>query len=95
MIISQSVAQRMFPNQDAVNRHITWTDPVIKFIPGFSPDPMRIVGVYGDFDDEHVIPEPATDYLSSLRTANVWRRDVCAHQRKSVWTGGADHTHDP
>jgi putative ABC transport system permease protein len=58
VIISQSVAQRMFPNQDAVNRHVTWTDPVIKFIPGFSPDPMRIVGVYGDFDDEHVIPEP-------------------------------------
>jgi putative ABC transport system permease protein len=46
----------MFPNQDAVNRHITWTDPVIKFIPGFTPEPLRIVGVYGDFDDEHVIP---------------------------------------
>jgi putative ABC transport system permease protein len=59
VIISQSVAQRMFPNQDAVNRHVTWTDPVIKFIPGFSPEPLRIVGVYGDFDDEHVIPGPA------------------------------------
>jgi putative ABC transport system permease protein len=58
VIISQSVAQRMFPNQDPVNRHVTWTDPVIKFIPGFSPDPMRIVGVFGDFDDEHVIPGP-------------------------------------
>jgi putative ABC transport system permease protein len=57
-IISQSVAQLMFPNQDAVNRHVTWTDPVIKFIPGFTPDPVRIVGVYGDFDDEHVIPGP-------------------------------------
>jgi predicted permease len=56
VIISQSVAQRMFPNQDPVNRHVTWTDPVIKFVPGFSPDPMRIVGVFGDFDDEHVIP---------------------------------------
>jgi putative ABC transport system permease protein len=59
VIVSQSVAQRMFPNQDAVNRHVMWTDPVIKFIPGFSPDPIRIVGVYGDFDDEHVIPGPA------------------------------------
>jgi putative ABC transport system permease protein len=58
VIISQSVAQQMFPNQDAVNRHITWTDPVIKFIPGFTPEPLRIVGVYGDFDDEHVIPGP-------------------------------------
>lgn len=58
VIISQSVAQRMFPNQDAVNRHISWTDPVIKFIPGFTPEPMRIVGVFGDFDDEHVLAEP-------------------------------------
>ena len=27
-IVSQSVAQRLFPNGDAVNRHLTWTDPV-------------------------------------------------------------------
>ena len=27
-IISQSVAQRMFPNQEALNRHLIWTDPV-------------------------------------------------------------------
>ena len=32
VIVSQSVAQRMFPNQDAVNRHVMWTDPVMKFI---------------------------------------------------------------
>jgi putative ABC transport system permease protein len=58
VIISQSVAQRMFPGQDAVNRHITWTDPVIKFIPGFSAEPRRIVGVSADVDDEHIIPGP-------------------------------------
>jgi len=32
VIISQSVAQRMFPGQDAVNRHVMWTDPVMKFV---------------------------------------------------------------
>ena len=32
VIISQSVAQRFFPNQEAVNRHLTWTDPIMKFI---------------------------------------------------------------
>ena len=32
MIVSQSLAQRMFPNQDALNRHLMWTDPVMKFI---------------------------------------------------------------
>jgi putative ABC transport system permease protein len=56
VIISQSVAQRMFPNQEAVNRHLRWTDPVIKFIPGFSDEPRRIIGVTADLDDEHVIP---------------------------------------
>ena len=58
VIISQSVAQRMFPNQDAVNRHLTWTDPVIKFIPGFDAAPRRIVGVSADVDDEHIVPGP-------------------------------------
>lgn len=58
VIISESVAQRMFPNRDAVNRHITWTDPVIKFIPGFNAEPRRIVGVFADLDDEHVVPGP-------------------------------------
>ena len=58
VIVSQSVAQRMFPNQEAVNRRFMWTDPVIKFI-DVSGDPRRIVGVVADIDDENVIPGPA------------------------------------
>jgi predicted permease len=58
VIVSQSLAQRMFPNMDAVNRRVMWTDPVTKFI-GVSTDPRRIVGVVPDVDDEHVVPEPA------------------------------------
>ena len=42
VIVSQSVAQRMFPGQDAVNRHVMWTDPVIKFI-DVSGQPRRII----------------------------------------------------
>jgi len=57
VIISQSVAQRMFPGQDPINRHIMWTDPVIKFI-YISPEPRRVVGVAADMDDEHVVPGP-------------------------------------
>jgi putative ABC transport system permease protein len=38
VIVSQSVAQRMFPNQDAINHHVMWTDPVMKFI-DVSPTP--------------------------------------------------------
>jgi putative ABC transport system permease protein len=48
----------MFPNQDAVNHHLTWTDPVMKFI-DVSPAPRRIVGVVADVDDENVVPGPA------------------------------------
>ena len=55
VIVSQSLAQRMFPNQDAVNRHLMWTDPVMKFI-DVSPAPRRIVGVAADVDDENVVP---------------------------------------
>jgi putative ABC transport system permease protein len=55
VIVSQSVAQRMFPGQDALNRHIMWTDPVMDFI-YVSRGPRRIVGVAADVDDEHVIP---------------------------------------
>ncbi len=36
VIVSQSLAQRMFPNQDAVNHHVMWTDPVLQFT-GFTP----------------------------------------------------------
>jgi putative ABC transport system permease protein len=58
VIVSQSLAQRMFPNQDALNRHMAWTDPVMKFI-DVSTGPRRIVGVAADVDDENVVPGPA------------------------------------
>ena len=57
VIVSQSLAQRLFPNQDAVNRKLLWTDPVMKFI-GVSTAGRRIVGVTADIDDENVIPNP-------------------------------------
>ena len=62
VILSQSAAQRMFPGQDPVNRHIMWTDPVMQFV-YISQGPRRVVGVVADVDDEHVEPEPvATIY---------------------------------
>jgi predicted permease len=58
VIISQSVAKRMFPAQDALNRNFMWTDPVLKFI-GIRTSPRRIVGIAADVDDENVVPGPA------------------------------------
>jgi predicted permease len=58
VIVSQSVAQRMFPTAEALNRHLLWTDPVMAFI-DVSTGPRRIVGVTADVDDENVVPGPA------------------------------------
>ncbi|MCC7031490.1 MAG: ABC transporter permease [Acidobacteria bacterium] len=58
VIVSQSVAQRMFSTQEALNRHLKWTDPVMAFI-DVGTGPRRIVGIAADIDDENVVPGPA------------------------------------
>ena len=54
VIVSQSVADRFFPDCDAVNRHLWWTDPLVG-----DREPRRIVGIVSDVDDENVVPGPA------------------------------------
>jgi putative ABC transport system permease protein len=61
-IVSQSVAQRLFPNGEALNRHMWWTDPYFG-----KPVPRRIVGVVADVDDEHVIRTPAMTIYMPVR----------------------------
>ncbi len=58
VIISQSLARRLFPTQGAVDRRLMWTDPVMQFI-DVNTGPRRIVGVAADVDDENVVPGPA------------------------------------
>jgi predicted permease len=58
VIISESIAKRMFSDRDVLNRRVTWTDPVMKFV-GVSADGRRIVGIVADVDDENVVPGPA------------------------------------
>ncbi|MGA2252226.1 ADOP family duplicated permease [Terracidiphilus sp.] len=58
VIISKSLADFLYPGQNALNRAIHWTDPVIKFV-GIGDGPRRIVAVVPDFDDENIIPQPA------------------------------------
>ncbi len=54
VIVSQSVAQRLFPNGDALNRKMWWTDPYFG-----KPQPRRVVGVVADIDDENVVSAQA------------------------------------
>lgn len=56
VIISANMARTFFPGQDAVNRHLMWTDNVATFV-NLSPAPRRIVGVVADIDDEKVDPQ--------------------------------------
>ena len=59
-IVSKSVAQRLFSNGDALNRHL-------RFARGGKP--RRIVGVVADVDDENVVQEPSlTVYVPHRQT---------------------------
>jgi len=72
VIVSETLARRMFPNQDAVNRHVYWTDPVLQFASGTDREkarliaPHRIIGVTADIDDVNVVPEPTLTVYSSF-----------------------------
>ena len=57
-IVSQSVAQRMFPRGDALNHHVMWTDPIVKVIPLLNSQPVRIIGIVADMDDANLVPVP-------------------------------------
>jgi predicted permease len=55
VIVSAGLAQQLFPGQDPLNRHLMWTDGVMKFI-GITTDARRIIGVTADIDDERIDP---------------------------------------
>lgn len=57
VIISQSLANLLYPGQNPLNRKMWWTDGVMKFI-GIGTEPRRIIAVVPDFDDENIIPAP-------------------------------------
>jgi predicted permease len=59
-IVSQSVAQRLFPNGDAMNRRLWRTGRG-------TPQPHRIVGIVADVDDENVVQEPALTVYHPLQ----------------------------
>jgi putative ABC transport system permease protein len=72
VIVSQTLAQRMFPGQDPIGRHVFWTDPVLQFMDGTASEkarftsPHRIIGVAADIDDLHIVPEPTPAVYSGF-----------------------------
>jgi ABC-type antimicrobial peptide transport system permease subunit len=65
VMVSQSLAQRLFPNGDAVNRRMWWTDPM------FGKRPHRIIGVVPDLDDENVVGGPAVIVYHAFQQMGV------------------------
>jgi predicted permease len=78
-IISETLAQRMFPNQDPINRHVYWTDPVLQFVPGIPTTPHRIIGVTADIDDLHIVPEPSLTIYSTFEEGPVFAGRLFIH----------------
>jgi len=78
VIVSETLAKRMFPTRDAVNRHVYWTDPVMKFI-DISGEPRRIIGVAADIDDEHVVPGPTLTVYSPFDQGEIWGGRLFIH----------------
>ncbi len=69
VIVSQSVAQRLFPNGDALNRTMRWTDPYFSRLP-----PRRIVGIVADVDDERLAGTAAMTIYHPVRQIGVGGR---------------------
>jgi predicted permease len=66
VIVSQSIAQRLFPNGDAVNRNLWLTGGLTASSRYIDSKPSRIVGVVADVDDEKVERGPAMTIYSLL-----------------------------
>ncbi|MGH9741099.1 MAG: FtsX-like permease family protein, partial [Candidatus Acidiferrum sp.] len=84
VIVSQSLAQRMFPGRDAINRHLMWTDPVMQFI-GITPAPRRIIGVVADVDDTHVIPAPTMTVYNSMEQEDLYGGRLFVHTHSNPY----------
>ena len=79
-IISETLAQRMFPNQDPINRHVYWTDPVLKTSRNSSAEPpQRIIGVVADIDDQHLVPEPTLTIYNTFEQGTFFEGRLFVH----------------
>ena len=90
-IVSQTLAQRMFPGQDAVGRHVYWTDPVFQFLPGSDAEksrfmaPHRIIGVAADVDDDHLVPEPTATIYGTFADSFLFGGHLFVHTNSNPY----------
>jgi predicted permease len=85
VIVSQTLAQRMFPGQDPIGRHVFWTDPVLAIMDGTPSEkarftsPHRIIGVVADIDDVHIVPEPTPTVYGAFADGMMYGGHIFIH----------------
>ena len=57
VVLNKALADRLFPNQDPIGRHVAWTGEVLKFI-GISDAWRTVIGVVGNTKDGGLDAEP-------------------------------------
>jgi putative ABC transport system permease protein len=91
-IVSQTLAQRMWPAESAVGHHVYWTDPVLEFLPGTDAEkarfsgPHRVIGVAADVDDEHVVPEPTATIYGTFAEGNLFGGHLFIHTNANPYS---------
>ena len=77
VIVSQTVAQRLFPNGDALNRNLWVTGSLNASSVNAKPAPSRIIGVVADVEDEEVERAPTMVLYTPIRGKGLpWRMFV-------------------
>ena len=85
VIVSETLRKRMFPSQDAIDRYVYWTDPVLQFLPGTELEKARllarhrIIGVSADIDDEHVVPGPTLTVYNPFEEGPIFGGRLFIH----------------
>ena len=86
-IVSQSLAQRMFPKTDALNHHVLFTDPILKVVPILKEGSMRVVGVVPEVDDSHLVPRPTmTIYVPAAQNPALQGGRLLVHVRTDPYS---------
>ena len=84
VVVSKSIADQLFPGQEALNRHLRWTDPLIKYA-DIGAEPCRIVGVLADVDDANIIPQPNLTVYSPFAQGPIFGANLLVRTKNDPY----------
>jgi predicted permease len=71
VILSKSLADRLFPNQNPIGKQVAWTGEVLKFIP-VTGDWRTVVGVVGDTRDQGLDTDPTPTVFQPMAQEEIF-----------------------